>query len=60
MGGNIPTKLTLYCFLDHISMILIISYMKNMQHSTQLFVSKEISAEIDSHACKMYVLTPTS
>ncbi|KEH42878.1 Alpha-galactosidase [Medicago truncatula] len=30
------------------------------EHSTQLFVSKEISAEIDSHACKMYVLTPTS
>ncbi|XP_061369452.1 alpha-galactosidase-like [Gastrolobium bilobum] len=29
-------------------------------HSTQESVSGEISAELDSHACKMYVLTPTS
>ncbi|TKY44973.1 Alpha-galactosidase protein [Spatholobus suberectus] len=27
-------------------------------HSTQSSVSGEISAELDSHACKMYVLTP--
>nr|P14749.1 RecName: Full=Alpha-galactosidase; AltName: Full=Alpha-D-galactoside galactohydrolase; AltName: Full=Melibiase; Flags: Precursor [Cyamopsis tetragonoloba]CAA32772.1 alpha-galactosidase preproprotein [Cyamopsis tetragonoloba] len=30
------------------------------EHSTQSLVSGEISAEIDSHACKMYVLTPRS
>jgi hypothetical protein len=29
-----------------------------LQHSTQSLVSGEISAELDSHACKMYVLTP--
>ncbi|XP_028783190.1 alpha-galactosidase-like [Neltuma alba] len=28
------------------------------QHSTQTSVSGQISAELDSHACKMYVLTP--
>ncbi|KAK2456303.1 alpha-galactosidase [Trifolium repens] len=28
------------------------------EHSTQSLVSGEISAELDSHACKMYVLTP--
>ncbi|KAK7278328.1 hypothetical protein RJT34_23356 [Clitoria ternatea] len=28
------------------------------EHSTQTLVSGEISAELDSHACKMYVLTP--
>ncbi|KAJ1403982.1 Glycosyl hydrolase, all-beta [Sesbania bispinosa] len=27
-------------------------------HSTQSSVSREISAELDSHACKMYILTP--
>ncbi|XP_057425393.1 alpha-galactosidase-like [Lotus japonicus] len=30
------------------------------EHSTQSSVSGEISAELDSHACKMYVLTPKS
>ncbi|XP_054784905.1 alpha-galactosidase-like [Prosopis cineraria] len=29
------------------------------QHSTQTSVSGQISAELDSHACKMYVLTPS-
>ncbi|RDY03229.1 hypothetical protein CR513_13200, partial [Mucuna pruriens] len=28
------------------------------EHSTQSSISGEISAELDSHACKMYVLTP--
>ncbi|XP_028805605.1 alpha-galactosidase-like [Neltuma alba] len=28
------------------------------EHSTQTSVSAQISAELDSHACKMYVLTP--
>ncbi|KAK2402495.1 alpha-galactosidase [Trifolium repens] len=28
------------------------------EHSTQSLVSGEISAKLDSHACKMYVLTP--
>ncbi|GAU29014.1 hypothetical protein TSUD_165320 [Trifolium subterraneum] len=28
------------------------------EHSTQSLSSGEISAELDSHACKMYVLTP--
>ncbi|KAF1886405.1 hypothetical protein Lal_00045637 [Lupinus albus] len=28
------------------------------EHSTQSSVSGEISAQLDSHACKMYVLTP--
>ncbi|XP_028783188.1 alpha-galactosidase-like [Neltuma alba] len=28
------------------------------EHSTQTSVSVQISAELDSHACKMYVLTP--
>ncbi|KHN14744.1 Alpha-galactosidase [Glycine soja] len=28
------------------------------EHSTQTSVSGKISAELDSHACKMYVLTP--
>ncbi|CAJ2669680.1 unnamed protein product [Trifolium pratense] len=28
------------------------------EHSTQSLSLGEISAELDSHACKMYVLTP--
>ncbi|CAL0316670.1 unnamed protein product [Lupinus luteus] len=32
----------------------------NLEHSTTSSVSGEISAELDSHACKMYVLTPKS
>ncbi|XP_045814373.1 alpha-galactosidase [Trifolium pratense] len=30
------------------------------EHSTQPSISSQISAELDSHACKMYILTPTS
>ncbi|KAK2402317.1 alpha-galactosidase [Trifolium repens] len=30
------------------------------EHSTVPSISSQISAELDSHACKMYVLTPTS